>query len=152
MHAECVLCDSFTSGTSHHIAFLLAKQERRNQSERHRQQLEGEPSMQSITWQVGPCSSDRADAFLLYACLWTGRAISRNGNISPWSYSQMFWLPSGKQSWHWKAYFDLCDVTQTDNTRAPEQTFRGKLSAQCWYWLSVLILMISLLCSVWVDL
>lgn len=51
------VCVSFTSCSSHHTELLLAKQERRNQSERHRQQPEGEPSMQSIciTWQDCLC-------------------------------------------------------------------------------------------------
>lgn len=45
---------SFTSCSSHHSWLLLAKQERQNQSKRHWQELEGEPSMLSlyITWHV----------------------------------------------------------------------------------------------------
>ncbi len=130
------VCDSLTSLSSHHPQLLLAKQERQNQSERHWQQPEGEPSMQSncSTWHEHLCSSACASVYPCYACLWTGLSAGITvAGLAVTPYEQLRLrqfhevaarcFGCGVGSHHCTGrYFDLFDVTQTDNTRAPEQT------------------------------
>lgn len=78
--------------SQHHLNLLLAKQEKRNQSERVK-------AATGRTTYQGLCSSACLPAFLLFACLQTAwAAVSVQAGSVPFSSSQMCW----KLSAQWK--------------------------------------------------